>query len=80
MGIMLEVPDLQDKLTMESCQRIAVDEYGMENGSLFSGFIGTTNWVYKTYVGVCFEHPIKGSNKELRSWLRDNDQLCEEAS
>lgn len=80
MGIMLEVPGLKDRLTIECCQRAVVQEDAQENGHLFSGINGTLNWVYKSYVGIGFDHPIKSSNMELRTWLGENGQLCEEAS
>jgi len=80
MGIMVEVPALKDKLLIECCQRVAVGECDNEDGCLFSGMVGTMNWLYKTYVGIGFEHPIKGSKQELRAWLGEHDQLCEEAS
>lgn len=80
MGVMLEIPDLKERLMIECCQRVEVDEKSAENGNLFPGLAGTLNWVYKNYIGIKVDHAIKSSNKELRDWLRDNDQLCEEAS
>lgn len=80
MGLMLEVPDLHDKLTLECCQRVSLEEGGTENGGLFPGLVGTLSWVYKTYIGIEFDHAIKSSSRELRDWLRDRDLLCEEAS
>lgn len=80
MGIMIEVPDIKDKLTIDCCQSITVGECDMEGGCLFAGMVGITNWLYKNYIGIGFEHPIKGSNKELRAWLKELGQLCEEAS
>lgn len=80
MGLLLEVPDLKERLMLECCQRVSVDEGSADNDSLFPGLVGTLNWVYKNYIGVEFDHALKSSNKELRAWLRENDQLCEEAS
>lgn len=80
MGIMIEVAELKDELMIDCCQRIVVDECDIESGCLFSGMVGTINWLYKKYIGIGFEHPIKSSNKELRTWMRELGQLCEEAS
>jgi len=80
MGVLIELPDLTGKLTMECCQRVSLEQNSKENGNLFSGMVGTLNWVYKDCIGVGFDSPIRATHGELMEWLEEQAVLCEETT
>lgn len=45
---------------------------------MFANLSGRVNWIYKTYIGVGFERPIRATQQELMEWLEANEQSCEE--
>lgn len=77
MGVMVQLPDLLHCLTMESCQPVTI-EVTDDNAHLFSDMSGTVNWIYKDYIGVGFETPIRETQTELQEWLEEHGQVCEE--
>ncbi len=78
MGVMVEVPELSDGLIMECCQHVVIEETDLENNPMFSGMTGMLNWVYKNYVGIGFDLPIRPTQAKLMDWLDEHDQLGEE--
>lgn len=78
MGVMVELPELSQKLTMECCQPIVIEVEENSDGSLFANLSGTVNWIYKAYIGVGLDRPIRETQQELMEWLEANEQYCEE--
>ncbi|MBI9080218.1 MAG: hypothetical protein JEY79_10835 [Pseudodesulfovibrio sp.] len=79
MGVMVELPDIKERLMVECCQCVVFTECESESGCLFSGMVGTLNWLYKNFAGISFKQPIKDSNNELRAWLEEHGHLFERA-
>ncbi len=77
MGVMVEVPDLEDGLIFECGQAIGLERVCQENGCLIPDQSGTVTWLYREYVGVAFASPIRDSEEELFQWLADHGQLCD---
>lgn len=80
MGIMVEVPDLEDRLILDCCQHVHIEEVNSDQAQMFSGMTGTLNWTYKNYIGVGFDLPIRPSHDDLLDWLKSFNQLGEEVS
>lgn len=80
MGVMIEVPDLSDRLTMEDGQPVVIEEIDKENEQLLSGVTGMLNWIYKDYIGIGFELPLRSSQEDLLGWLIDHGQLGEDVA
>lgn len=77
MGVMIEVPNLSDRLTMECCQHVLIEETDNENEQMFSGMTGLLNWIYKDYIGIGFDLPIRPNQEDLLDWLNEHGQLGE---
>lgn len=78
MGVMIEVPDLEDRLIMDCCQHVHLEEVDVDDKHMFSGMTGMMNWTYKNYIGIGFDLPIRPTHEELLDWLKSFNQLGEE--
>ncbi len=77
MGVMVEVPDVEDDFTVECRVPVFLDDVGRDNGYLFSSNVGVMSWVYKEYMGIAFAKSICSSEQQLSEWLIKYGQLCD---